>query len=129
MRVKNETIQFLKKSIRKYEPDAAIYLIGSKANDNLKGGDIDILVIGRKELTGQEKRNIKLAFYKEMGEQKVDIISLTNNDSSTFKELVLLDGVQIWLYVLHYVPEILKIIKNAKAYYDKNLSPNKSAGV
>ena len=95
MRVKNETIQFLKKSIRKYEPDAAIYLIGSKANDNLKGGDIDILVIGRKELTGQEKRNIKLAFYKEMGEQKVDIISLTNNDSSTFKELVLLDGVQI----------------------------------
>jgi predicted nucleotidyltransferase len=95
MRVKNETIQFLKKSIRKYVPDAAIYLIGSRANDNLKGGDIDILVIGKKELTGQEKRNIKLAFYKEMGEQKVDIISLTNNDSSTFKELVLLDGVQI----------------------------------
>jgi predicted nucleotidyltransferase len=95
MRVKNESIQFLKKSIRKYVPDAAIYLIGSRANDNLKGGDIDILVIGKKELTGQEKRNIKLAFYKEMGEQKVDIISLTNNDSSTFKELVLLDGVQI----------------------------------
>jgi predicted nucleotidyltransferase len=95
MRVKNERIQFLKKSIRKYVPDAAIYLIGSRANDNLKGGDIDILVIGKKELTGQEKRNIKLAFYKEMGEQKVDIISLTNNDSSTFKELVLLDGVQI----------------------------------
>ena len=95
MRVKNETIQFLKKSIRKYVPDAAIYLIGSRANDNLKGGDIDILVIGKKELTGQEKRNIKLAFYKEMGEQKVDIISLTNNDSSTFKELVLLDGIQI----------------------------------
>ena len=95
MRVKNETIQFLKKSLRKYVPDAAIYLIGSRANDNLKGGDIDILVIGKKELTGQEKRNIKLAFYKEMGEQKVDIISLTNNDSSTFKELVLLDGVQI----------------------------------
>ena len=29
--------------------------------------------------------------------------------------------------VLHYVPEISKIIQNAKAYYDKNLSPNKSA--
>jgi predicted nucleotidyltransferase len=95
MRVNNEIIQFFKRSIREYVPDAAIYLIGSRANDNLKGGDIDILVIGKKELTGQEKRNIKLAFYKEMGEQKVDIISLTNNDSSTFKELVLLDGVQI----------------------------------
>ena len=95
MRVKDETIQFLKKSIREYLSDAAIYLIGSRANDNLKGGDIDILVIGQKELTGQEKRKIKLAFYKELGEQKVDIISLTKKDSSPFKELVLLDGVQI----------------------------------
>jgi len=95
MRVKNEKLQFLKRSIREYLPDAAIYLIGSRANDNLKGGDIDILIIGKKELTGQEKRNIRLAFYKELGEQKLDIISLTNNDSSTFKELALLDGVKI----------------------------------
>ena len=29
---------------------------------NEEGGDIDILVIGEKELTGQEKRNIKLLF-------------------------------------------------------------------
>ena len=95
MRVKNEKLQFLKRSIEEYLPDAAIYLIGSRVNDSLKGGDIDILVIGKKELTGQEKRNIRLAFYKEQGEQKVDIISLTNNDSSTFKELALLDSEKI----------------------------------
>jgi predicted nucleotidyltransferase len=95
MRVENEKIQFLKKSVMKYLPDAAIYLIGSRVNDNLKGGDIDILVIGKKELTSQEKRNIKLAFYKELGEQKLDIISFTENDSSTFKELALLDGEKI----------------------------------
>jgi uncharacterized protein len=95
MRVKTEKLQFLKRSIKRYLPDAAIYLIGSRANDNLKGGDIDILVIGKKELTGQEKRNIKLAFYKGLGEQKLDIISLTNNDSSTFKKLALIDSVRI----------------------------------
>jgi predicted nucleotidyltransferase len=95
MRVKNEQLQFLKKSIREYLPDAAIYLIGSRVNDNLKGGDVDILVIGNKQLTGQEKRNIRLSFYKKMGEQKLDIVSLTDNDTSTFKELVLLDSVKL----------------------------------
>jgi predicted nucleotidyltransferase len=95
MRVKDEKLQFLKKTIKEYLPDAAIYLIGSRVNDNLKGGDIDILVIGNKGLTGQEKRKIRLAFCKEMGEQKLDIISFGNSDSSTFKELALLDGVKI----------------------------------
>ena len=48
MRVKTEHIKFLKRSIKKYLPDAAIYLIGSRADDGLKGGDIDILVIDEK---------------------------------------------------------------------------------
>ena len=95
MRVKTEHIKFLKRSIKKYLPDAAIYLIGSRANDELKGGDIDILVIDEKELSGQEKRNIKLAFYKELGEQKLDIVSTKMDDRSVFKEIALLDSVKI----------------------------------
>jgi predicted nucleotidyltransferase len=42
-----------------YLPDVAIYLIGSKVNDKLKGGDIDILVVAGKELSGQEKKGHK----------------------------------------------------------------------
>ena len=95
MRVKTEHIKFLKRSIKKYLPDAAIYLIGSRADDGLKGGDIDILVIDEKELSGQEKRNIKLSFYKKLGEQKLDIVSLKRADRSTFKDLALLDSVRL----------------------------------
>jgi len=95
VRVKTEHIKFLKRSIKKYLPDAAIYLIGSRANDELKGGDIDILVIDEKELSGQEKRNIKLAFYKELGEQKLDIVSTKRDDRSVFKEIALLDSVKL----------------------------------
>ena len=95
MRVKTEHIKFLKRSIKKYLPDAALYLIGSRANDELKGGDIDILVIDEKELSGQEKRNIKLAFYKELGEQKLDIVSTKRDDRSIFKEIALLDSVKL----------------------------------
>ena len=95
MRVKNEQAEFLKQSISRYLSDAAVYLIGSRANDKLKGGDIDILVIGEKELTGQEKRNIKLSFYKEFGEQKIDIVSFKRDEPSNFKELALLESVKL----------------------------------
>ena len=95
VRVKNEQAEFLKQSIRKYLSDAVVYLIGSRANDKLKGGDIDILVMAEKELTGQDKRNIKLSFYKEFGEQKVDIVSIKKDEPSTFKELALLESVKL----------------------------------
>lgn len=95
MRVKNRQVVFLKQSIKKYLPDADLYLIGSRANDKLKGGDIDILVIGEKALTGQEKRNVKIAFYKEFGEQKIDIVSFKRDEPSNFKELALIESVKL----------------------------------
>ena len=95
MRVKTEHLEFLKRSIEKYVPDAAVYLIGSRAKDERKGGDIDILVIGEKELSGQEKRNIKLAFYKKAGEQRLDLVSLKGSDSSAFKEFALIESVRL----------------------------------
>ena len=95
MRVKNEHAVFLKQSLKKYLPDADVYLIGSRANDMQKGGDIDICVIGEKALTSQEKRNVKIAFYKEFGEQKLDIVSFKKGEPSNFKELALLDSLKL----------------------------------
>ena len=48
MRVKSEHVIFFKQSIKKYLPDADVYLFGSRANEKLRGGDIDILVIKKK---------------------------------------------------------------------------------
>lgn len=95
MRLKSEHAEFIKQSIKNYLPDATVYLIGSRASDHLKGGDIDILVIGQNTLKGQEKRNIKIAFYKEFGEQKIDLISLKRDDESSFKDYVLLESVKL----------------------------------
>ena len=95
MRVKSEHVIFLKQSIKKYLPDADLYLIGSRENDKLKGGDIDILVIGEKTFTGQEKRNVKIAFFKEFGEQKIDIVSFKRGEPSNFKELALIESVKL----------------------------------
>jgi predicted nucleotidyltransferase len=65
-------------------PDADVYLFGSRADDKLSGGDIDILVIGEKALTSQEKRNVNIAFYKKFREQKLDIVSFKKDEPSNF---------------------------------------------
>ncbi len=95
MRVKKEHVAFLKQAIKKYLPDAEVYLIGSRVDDKLKGGDIDILVTGEKALSGQEKRNVKIAFYKKFGEQKIDIVSFKRDDPANFKELALIESVKL----------------------------------
>ena len=58
-------------------------------------GDIDILIVGDRELTGQEKRNIKIAFYKQFGEQKIDLVSYMKTDDSNFKKIALMEGIKL----------------------------------
>ena len=92
MRLNVDQAEFIKQAIKGYLPDATVYLFGSRADNHLKGGDIDILVTAGKELTGQEKREIKIEFYKAFGQQKIDIVSCREDDPSSFKELVLLEA-------------------------------------
>ena len=48
MRLKKFEVQIIKKAIHSLEPDVAIYLFGSRADDSKKGGDIDLLIFSRK---------------------------------------------------------------------------------
>ena len=43
MRVPKEQLEFLKKNIIQFAPDAKVYLFGSRVDDHKRGGDIDIL--------------------------------------------------------------------------------------
>ena len=93
MRLKKEISEFIKTHVRIKLSDADIYLFGSRAHDDLKGGDIDILVIGNRRLSGQEMRDIKIAFQKKFGEQRIDMASFSSNESSNFKDLALQEAV------------------------------------
>ena len=95
MRLSRPKAEYLKKAITQYLSDASVYLFGSRANDDQRGGDIDILIIGDRKLTGQEKRNIKIAFYKQFGEQKIDLVSYTNTDDANFKKIALMEGIKL----------------------------------
>jgi len=95
MRIKEEISEFIKDSVKVVLGNADVYLFGSRVHDHLKGGDIDILILGEKSLSGQEKRDIKIAIKKRFGEQKIDIISYEKNEISNFKDLALEDAVKL----------------------------------
>ncbi len=95
MRISHKQTDFLRDSIHQYLPDATVCLFGSRTDDDRKGGDIDIMVIGERKLSAQEKRNVKIEFYKQFGEQKIDIVSFNASDSSSFKKLALWESVEL----------------------------------
>jgi uncharacterized protein len=92
MRLTQKEKDNLLKSIHYWDNDAQVYLFGSRTNDNKKGGDIDLAVRSNK-IGLKEKIDIKLKFFEEFCEQKIDLF-VFNDESNTFwnviKENVLL---------------------------------------
>jgi len=76
----------LLKSIHYWDKDAQVYLFGSRTNDNKKGGDIDLAVRSNK-IGLKEKIDIKLKFFEEFGEQKIDLI-IIDEASQTFWNVI-----------------------------------------
>jgi len=95
MRLEKDKIDFFKKEIKKHLPDFKLYLFGLRVDDNKKGGDIDLLILSDHLLKRKNKRDIKIAFYNKFGEQKLDLVYFYLDDPDPFKELVLLEGVEL----------------------------------
>ncbi|MFH1562438.1 MAG: nucleotidyltransferase domain-containing protein [Nitrospirota bacterium] len=95
MRISHEQIDILKKEIIAVLPDAIVYLFGSRADDNKKGGDIDIMILSNRKISWKEKAMIKWHYFGKFGEQKLDIISSTFKEETPFKQIVLQEGIRL----------------------------------
>lgn len=93
VRLKPDEIKKIKDAVYEYDKDAEIYIFGSRADLNKKGGDLDILVISRRILPIQ-RRFIKINMYKVLGEQKIDII-VTERIDSPFLRMAVQTGVRL----------------------------------
>lgn len=93
MRLKKFEIQIIKKAIHSLEPDAAIYLFGSRTDDSKKGGDIDLLILS-KRLTYGDKLKIKQMLFEKMEEQKIDLV-IASDAGQPFVRLALEQGVRL----------------------------------
>jgi predicted nucleotidyltransferase len=73
MRLDKEQIDVLKNKLQTLSATAKLYLFGSRVDDTAKGGDIDLLVVSD-QLTKKELRLLRVDFFKNFGEQKLDIV-------------------------------------------------------
>ncbi len=73
MRLSKAEILAIKEAVYEFDPDAKIFLFGSRIDDTQKGGDIDLLLITDK-IKNREKRKIKIKISDKIGAQKIDII-------------------------------------------------------
>ena len=73
MRLTQQEQDVIRQVINISDQNAKVYVFGSRIDDTAKGGDIDLLVISDL-LTIDDKISIKLALYKHLGEQKIDLV-------------------------------------------------------
>ena len=95
MRITAEQITFIKRTISELRPDADIFLFGSRANDSARGGDIDILILCKPELTFQDKAKLETQFINRYGDQKIDFICFAPESEDPFKKLSMQNAIAL----------------------------------
>ena len=91
MRITSKQRKAIKHTIHNLDPQALIYLFGSRVDDNKKGGDIDLLVLSQ-QLDFKKQRKIKIKLYELIGEQKIDLI-IAKETSLPFIKLALEEAI------------------------------------
>jgi len=93
MRIKKNEIKILKESVRKSDPEAEIYLFGSRTNDQARGGDIDILVLSQR-LTFKDQIKIKARIFKSLEEQAIHLV-IARDMTDPFVRVALNEGIPL----------------------------------
>ena len=84
MRLKKEEKQAILDVIRRFDPEAQVRLYGSRTDNNLRGGDIDLLVLS-KILDYRDKLRIRYLLRDILGNRKIDII-ITSRPGNAFEQ-------------------------------------------
>ncbi len=94
IRLKHSVIEIIKRVILNFDKNAEIYIFGSRVALNKKGGDIDILVVSNR-INFDNKLKILANLYKDIGEQKIDLIITKDKNENSFIKYAVNTGVRI----------------------------------
>ena len=85
MRLSNYTVDQIKKSFNEIFDEGSLYLFGSRVDDSLRGGDIDLFIEMKDKSDLFEKKIKFLARLKRaIGDQRIDVVF--NEDDSRLVE-------------------------------------------
>ena len=93
MRLTDSEQRALVDAITAVDPDAQIWLHGSRARDDARGGDIDLLVMSQR-IGLKEKLDVLARLHAVLGERKIDV-TITRNQQRPFARLAIASGVRL----------------------------------
>ena len=75
------------------DPQAQVYLFGSRARDEERGGDIDLLIMSQR-IGPNERRKMKLRLMDGLGERKIDLV-VAKDTEQPFVRIAQAEGVRL----------------------------------
>ena len=95
MRLTQKQIKAIDESFKEVFKNGSIYLFGSRVDDSLRGGDID-LYIDTKDLDNlfEKKINFLVSLKRKIGEQKIDVV-ISRDKSRPIEKEALNQGIKL----------------------------------
>ena len=96
---KNEIVAITDVTHSVFGKDASVRIFGSRINDALKGGDIDLLIQCNHTLSSSEQYKLKINFLvqlkKIIGDQRIDVLIESNQQDSPLIQTIKQEGVNL----------------------------------
>jgi predicted nucleotidyltransferase len=73
MRLSADEVRSIREEVRNFDPEADIYLHGSRTNDSDRGGDIDLLVVSD-QLGFRDLLRLRIGILDRIGWQQLDLV-------------------------------------------------------
>ena len=95
MRLTQKQTEAIKESFKEVFQNGKIYLFGSRTDDNLKGGDID-LFIDTEDMDNlvEKKIDFLVSLKRKIGEQKIDVV-ISRDKNRPIEQEALHKGVEL----------------------------------
>jgi uncharacterized protein len=94
MRITDHEKNAIIDAVKNVDPNAEVWLFGSRADDGKRGGDIDIAILSEKVSNVMQKIQIRRFICDKIGEQKIDIVT-TNSGKEAIFRLAVAEGVKL----------------------------------
>lgn len=82
MRLSAEERSAITSSISALDPGAEVFLFGSRADDSLSGGDLDLLIISNR-IGFTEKITLLTELKTQLGDRKIDLLVRSREEALT----------------------------------------------
>ena len=95
MRISEHEKTVIIEAVKSADPNARVWLFGSRTDDNKKGGDIDIAIFSEKiNHDVMQEIKVRRLICNKIGEQKIDIFTSSDGKEAFFR-LAVAEGIEL----------------------------------